>query len=119
MCPWVSVCVFSGLADSHSRGLFAGLSLEGGVIVSRPDVNRKFYGRQVSVRWVCSPRLHGVAHGCLLLAYTGNRARAVKYLRPARLSLALSFYCVSAYFCFNFSAFLAFSPGIVCPLPLP
>lgn len=41
-----------GLADSHSRGLFAGLSLEGGVIVSRPDVNRKFYGRQVSVRSV-------------------------------------------------------------------
>lgn len=37
--------------DSHSRGLFAGLSLEGGVIVPRPDVNRKFYGRQVSVRW--------------------------------------------------------------------
>lgn len=43
---------YPGLADSHSRGLFAGLSLEGGVIVSRPDVNRKFYGRQVSVRWV-------------------------------------------------------------------
>lgn len=41
-----------GPTDSHSRGLFAGLSLEGGVIVSRPDVNRKFYGRQVSVRWV-------------------------------------------------------------------
>lgn len=42
---------YPGLADSHSRGLFAGLSLEGGVIVSRPDVNRKFYGRHVSVRW--------------------------------------------------------------------
>lgn len=37
-------------SDSHSRGLFAGLSLEGGMIVSRPDVNRKFYGREVSVR---------------------------------------------------------------------
>lgn len=44
------LCPHPGLADSHSRGLFAGLSLEGGVIVSRPDVNRKFYGRQVSVR---------------------------------------------------------------------
>lgn len=44
--------MFTGLADSHSRGLFAGLSLEGGVIVSRPDVNRKFYGRNVSVRLV-------------------------------------------------------------------
>eukprot|EP00903_Cladosiphon_okamuranus_P008279 g7968.t1 len=39
---------------SHSRGLFAGLSLEGGIIVSRPDVNRKFYGRQVSVRELLS-----------------------------------------------------------------
>ncbi|CAM9372636.1 unnamed protein product [Ectocarpus sp. 12 AP-2014] len=39
---------------SHSRGLFAGLSLEGGVIVSRPDVNRKFYGRQVPVRELLS-----------------------------------------------------------------
>eukprot|EP00752_Nemacystus_decipiens_P007445 g6654.t1 len=39
---------------SHSRGLFAGLSLEGGVIVSRPDVNRKFYGRQISVRELLS-----------------------------------------------------------------
>lgn len=38
--------------DSHSRGLFAGLSLEGGVIIARPDVNRKFYGREVSVRCV-------------------------------------------------------------------
>ena len=48
------MCLFAeyGPADSHSRGLFAGLSLEGGVIVARPDVNRKFYGREVSARWV-------------------------------------------------------------------
>eukprot|EP00904_Undaria_pinnatifida_P014010 jgi/Undpi1/973/HiC_scaffold_10.g04437.m1 len=39
---------------SHSRGLFAGLSLEGGVIVARPDVNRKFYGREVSARELLS-----------------------------------------------------------------
>ncbi|CAN0511605.1 unnamed protein product, partial [Discosporangium mesarthrocarpum] len=37
---------------SHSRGLFAGLSLEGGVIASRPDINRKFYGREVTVKCV-------------------------------------------------------------------
>ena len=33
------------LSYSHSRGLFAGISLEGSIIVSRPDVNHKFFGR--------------------------------------------------------------------------
>jgi len=32
---------------SHSRGLYAGLCLEGSVVVSRPDVNFKFYGRSI------------------------------------------------------------------------
>jgi len=30
---------------AHSRGLYAGVALEGAVVVSRPDVNFKFYGR--------------------------------------------------------------------------
>lgn len=30
---------------AHSRGLYAGVALEGAVIVARPDVNFKFYGR--------------------------------------------------------------------------
>ena len=34
----------------NSRGLFAGISLEGAVIASRPDVNRAFYGRDVSAK---------------------------------------------------------------------
>jgi Las17-binding protein actin regulator len=33
---------------SHSRGLYAGVSLEGSVIFSRSDVNHRFYGRVVS-----------------------------------------------------------------------
>eukprot|EP01035_Chromulina_nebulosa_P021820 gene21820-28238_t len=33
---------------SHSRGLYAGLSLDGSVIISRPDVNLKFYGKSVT-----------------------------------------------------------------------
>jgi lipid-binding SYLF domain-containing protein len=33
---------------SHSRGLFAGLSLDGSVIVSRFEVNHKFYGKVVN-----------------------------------------------------------------------
>jgi lipid-binding SYLF domain-containing protein len=34
---------------SHSKGLFVGISLEGSMILSRPDVNRAFYGRDVQV----------------------------------------------------------------------
>ena len=34
---------------SHSKGLFAGISLEGSVILARPDINRSFYGKAVSV----------------------------------------------------------------------
>jgi len=33
---------------SRSQGLFAGVSLEGTVLVSRDDTNREFYGRQVT-----------------------------------------------------------------------
>mmetsp|Transcript_12884 Transcript_12884/g.17245 ORF Transcript_12884/g.17245 Transcript_12884/m.17245 type:complete len:705 (-) Transcript_12884:461-2575(-) len=32
-------------AYAHSKGLFMGISLEGSIISSRPDVNAKFYGR--------------------------------------------------------------------------
>jgi len=42
------------LSYSHSRGLFAGLSLEGSVIASRTDVNRAFYGRKLSARRLLS-----------------------------------------------------------------
>ncbi|CAI5731139.1 unnamed protein product [Hyaloperonospora brassicae] len=34
---------------SYSKGLFAGISLEGSVILARPDINRSFYGKAVSV----------------------------------------------------------------------
>ena len=36
----VSACV----SYSHSKGLFAGASIEGAVISQRPDINKKFYG---------------------------------------------------------------------------
>jgi lipid-binding SYLF domain-containing protein len=32
-------------AYAHSKGLFVGMSFEGSVVTSRPDVNAKFYGR--------------------------------------------------------------------------
>lgn len=34
---------------SHSQGLYVGLSLEGAIIVTRHDVNERFYGRTISV----------------------------------------------------------------------
>jgi len=34
---------------SKTKGLFAGVSLEGSVIVERKDANTKFYGGPVSV----------------------------------------------------------------------
>jgi len=35
---------------SISKGLFAGVSLEGSVIISRQSMNKKFYGKDVNVR---------------------------------------------------------------------
>eukprot|EP00611_Tribonema_gayanum_P013218 TRINITY_DN2401_c0_g2_i1.p1 TRINITY_DN2401_c0_g2~~TRINITY_DN2401_c0_g2_i1.p1 ORF type:complete len:416 (-),score=97.34 TRINITY_DN2401_c0_g2_i1:168-1415(-) len=42
------------LSYSHSRGLFAGISLEGAVIAARPDVNRAFYGKDVTAKQLLS-----------------------------------------------------------------
>ncbi|PVU90645.1 hypothetical protein BB559_000986 [Furculomyces boomerangus] len=39
---------------SKSKGLFAGVSLEGSVILERKDANEKFYGRRVSARELLS-----------------------------------------------------------------
>ncbi|OQS05939.1 hypothetical protein THRCLA_01978 [Thraustotheca clavata] len=33
---------------SHSKGLFIGISIEGSIVVARPDVNREFYGKSVT-----------------------------------------------------------------------
>jgi lipid-binding SYLF domain-containing protein len=33
---------------SHSRGMYAGVSLDGSIVFSRPDVNHRFYGRVVT-----------------------------------------------------------------------
>jgi len=38
----------SAYSYSYSRGLFAGVSLDGLVILSRPDVNNNFYGRELN-----------------------------------------------------------------------
>lgn len=33
---------------SHSKGLFGGVGLQGSAIAARPDINKKFYGREIS-----------------------------------------------------------------------
>ena len=40
--------IAAAVSYSHSKGLFAGVSLDGSIIVARSDVNHKFYGREIS-----------------------------------------------------------------------
>lgn len=50
---------------SRSKGLFAGVSLEGAIIATQKDANREYYGRRVSARSILSGRVAppaGAAH---------------------------------------------------------
>lgn len=42
---------------SRSKGLFAGVSLEGAVIATQTDANREYYGRRVSARSILTGRV--------------------------------------------------------------
>lgn len=42
---------------SRAKGLFAGVSLEGAVIATQKDANRRYYGRNVSARSILSGRV--------------------------------------------------------------
>lgn len=42
---------------SRSKGLFAGVSLEGAIIATQRDANRAYYGRRVSARAILSGRV--------------------------------------------------------------
>lgn len=42
---------------SRSKGLFAGVSLEGAVIATQKDANREYYGRRVSARAILGGRV--------------------------------------------------------------
>ncbi|CAH0479229.1 unnamed protein product [Peronospora belbahrii] len=57
---------------SHSKGLYAGISLEGSVILSRPDINRSFYGKTMPV----SDLLGGVEPPPIAAAPLYNAIRA-------------------------------------------
>lgn len=49
--------VASVFAYSKSKGLFAGVSVEGSVIVERRDANSKFYGRECTAKQILSGRV--------------------------------------------------------------
>lgn len=48
------------LTYSRSRGLFAGISLEGSTLRSDGDANKKIYGREISAREICREGKAGV-----------------------------------------------------------
>lgn len=48
--PGKKLTVVSCYSYSHSSGLFLGISVEGTVILQKPEDNKKYYGRPVSVK---------------------------------------------------------------------
>lgn len=52
---------------SRSKGLFAGVSLEGAIIATQRDANRKYYGRAASARAILSGRVSPPAGAARLL----------------------------------------------------
>lgn len=54
------------LSYSHSRGLFAGLTLDGAVIATRRGVNHKFYGRHIEPMEILSGQVAAPKAGAAL-----------------------------------------------------
>ena len=57
---------------SRSKGLFAGVSLEGAVIATQKDANRRYYGRLVSARSILSGRVSPPSGASHLLSMLGR-----------------------------------------------
>jgi lipid-binding SYLF domain-containing protein len=57
---------------SRSKGLFAGVSVEGAVIATQKDANRRYYGRPVSARAILSGRVSPPAGASRLLGVLGR-----------------------------------------------
>ncbi|TMW58706.1 hypothetical protein Poli38472_010265 [Pythium oligandrum] len=78
---------------SHSKGLFAGISLEGSVILTRPDINRAFYGREVQATELLGgmeapPNAATPLYEALHLAMTSPANSLNRQSRYSRRSLA-------------------------------
>lgn len=59
---------------SKTKGLFAGVSLEGSVIIERKDANAKLYGRQISARELLSGAERPPPQASPLLSILNSRA---------------------------------------------
>jgi lipid-binding SYLF domain-containing protein len=57
---------------SRSKGLFAGVSLEGAVIATQKDANRRYYGRNVSARSILSGRVQPPRGAARLISVLGR-----------------------------------------------
>jgi lipid-binding SYLF domain-containing protein len=57
---------------SRSKGLFAGVSLEGAVIAAQSDANRRYYGRDVTAMSILSGRVSPPAGASHLLSALGR-----------------------------------------------
>lgn len=82
------------LTYSHSRGLYAGMGLEGSVIMSRPGVNFNFYGQQIEPRmilrgFVAPPRAAQPLYDTLFHALSAGPAPAYIPKYSASLPVAM------------------------------
>uniref|UniRef100_A0A1D1YXX2 SH3 domain-containing protein PJ696.02 n=1 Tax=Anthurium amnicola TaxID=1678845 RepID=A0A1D1YXX2_9ARAE len=80
----VSGSVYDGAAlfsYSKSKGLFAGVSLEGTIIFERKDANHKFYEKEISAEGLltCKPESHPPATRCLYEAIRKAEERQPKH----------------------------------------
>jgi lipid-binding SYLF domain-containing protein len=57
---------------SRSKGLFAGVSLEGAVIATQTDANRRYYGRNVTAASILNGRASAPARASILLSALGR-----------------------------------------------
>jgi SH3 domain-containing YSC84-like protein 1 len=57
---------------SRSKGLFAGVSLQGAVIVTQTDANHRYYGRDVSAATILSGKVSPPAGAARLLSALGR-----------------------------------------------
>ena len=57
---------------SRSKGLFAGVSLQGAVIATQTDANRRYYGRDVSAAAILSGKVSPPAGAAPLLSVLGR-----------------------------------------------
>lgn len=71
---------------SKSSGLFAGLSLEGTVLIERTDANKAFYGSVVPVRDILLGSVHHHLLMVLLLVHLLISAKDVYRPRRSRVS---------------------------------